>query len=85
MLHCDRDQKPLWLNGGLYDSKHKKDSELLKATHIGMGDGQWEFHFPKWTYRSATWLPAGDLEGMLLRMTALAQELNDRYKPTEYL
>jgi hypothetical protein len=41
-LHLDTDDKPLWLNGGLYRNKYKSPVEYLNFTHFAEGE-DWEF------------------------------------------
>ena len=42
ILHLDEDTKPLWLNGGLFASKHKDNSGWLDPAYFSLDDGIWK-------------------------------------------
>lgn len=43
LLHVDRWQRPLWLNGGLFQNKNTHDHALVTLKHWLIGPGTWHF------------------------------------------
>ena len=81
MLHFDEQLEPLWLNGGLLHSKHKRGSKWLEVDVYGYDDGEWVYGYPLWTYSGAKWIASPKFSHTIKMMTTLAQEVDRRYKP----